>query len=995
MDSYSSFCSPVQAEVTSPLDYSLEEVRIRNEDLEDELLRQEIPLTGRVIHVTHYLPISASLHRPGFVPPGGVLTSPPPTPPLPSPSPPPQEISWELEYRYGHDAMYSGIKSICATHEQVIVGWTGDIRHKHHPSIEVDPTTITQEEKDAFRESLEGYAQDEIHGKHGPEWKGLHYEPVWMDNQVAHGHYDRYCKQILWPLFHYLLWQDVAHEYSSADSGYRPYVEANLAYAKAVAAIWRPGDLVWIHDYHLLMVPKALREEIMRNPAPSAAATPNPMMTAKAEDADRGGGTEYFVNHRDSPGADGIVIGLFVHTPFPSSEVFRCLPRRGEILEGMLGANLICFQTYSYCRHFISTCLRVLGYEVSNGGVHSSSSDPPGEVGIVVQGRVVGIVHCAVGIDFSRVTSDLSRPGIQPKLDALRNLYEGKKIIVGRDKLDAITGLSQKLRGFSFLLSRYPEWRNRVVLIQVTSPALTDSSKLETEISELVSSINGDFGSLDFTPVHHYHQTLKKDEFYALLSVADLGLMTPLRDGMNTTSMELVVAQHTTKKSPSILSEFMGVAQELKDSILVNPYNLGDLANAIHRGLTMSEEEKAERHSRMYETVMNHTNHKWGAVLIQYLMSCMLTAHVRSARSTPQLKTDLLVQRYRQVSEDGCRLFMFDYDGTLTPIVRLPHLAVPSSTTLSVLEKLSSDPQNKVWLVSGRDGDFLDQHFGHLPRVGLSAEHGAWEKGILPSDASSDAQRKWQSNLSMIDMSWMAEVEEIFKYYTERTAGSSIEKKKSTLTWHWRAADPEWGEFQCRQCQDLLENNLVHKRPIEVVAGKKNLEVRAAAVNKGEIVRGILYKNPNAEFIFCAGDDKTDEDMFRALNLFVPPPRSNTFLSPSSSTNPTPTSTPSMRSRSLKASPSAASSVRSPSVGTPNMNLTARGSKVLMQAPLSMTSMESPPAGQGYDWPPVELAVEPEGIFATVVGPAKKKTMAGWHVTTSQALVEAMLMLVE
>jgi trehalose 6-phosphate synthase/phosphatase len=347
------------------------------------------------------------------------------------------------------------------------------------------------------------------------------YIPVWLDDKVAHGHYDGYCKQTLWPLFHYLLWQDVATEYSSADSHYPFYEAANAAFARRIGDIYRPGDLIWVHDYHLLLVPKLVRESI-----PDA------------------------------------VLGLFVHTPFPSSEVFRCLPRRKEILDGMLGANLVCFQTYSYSRHFISTCIRVCGYETTTRGID-------------VEGHVTAVMHCPVGIDAERVARDITRPGIKPKLEALRNLYEGKKIIVGRDKLDVVKGVLQKLRAFEKLLQDYPQWVGNVVMIQVTSPALTDSPKLERMVSELVAHINGEFGSLDFIPVHHYHQTLKKDEFYALLSVADLAVITPLRDGMNTTSMEFVIAQNDTGKNPSVLSEFMGISKNMEDALLVNPWNLG------------------------------------------------------------------------------------------------------------------------------------------------------------------------------------------------------------------------------------------------------------------------------------------------------------------------------------------------------------------------------------------------------------------------------------
>ena len=334
----------------------------------------------------------------------------------------------------------------------------------------------------------------------------------------------------------------------------------------------------------------------------------------------------------------------------------------------MLGANLVCFQTYSYQRHFVSSCIRVCGYETTAS-----------QNGIDVEGHVAAVNYSPVGIDTARVSRDILRPGIQPKLDALHALYEGKKIIVGRDKLDVVKGVVQKvsgdtlvcfshamilivfypqLRAFEKLLQDYPQWVGKVVLIQVTSPAMTDSPKLERQVSELVAHINGEYGSLDFIPVHHYHQTIKKDEFYALLSIADLALITPLRDGMNTTSMEFVIAQERTKKSPLVVSEFMGISNNMPETLQINPWSLGDVAAAINRGLTMSPEEKTERHDKMYKVVNTHTSHSWAATLVRMLLKQMGLENVM-ARQTPFMEKNRLEECYLKAKK---RLFLFDYD---------------------------------------------------------------------------------------------------------------------------------------------------------------------------------------------------------------------------------------------------------------------------------------------------------------------------------------------
>ncbi|KAI0316381.1 trehalose-6-phosphate phosphatase [Amylostereum chailletii] len=864
-----------------PVAISLDDVRAAVRAREDDLRAKGIPLSGRVLHVCHYLPITATLHassRPGIL-------SPPPTPPQPasdippspsddSPAPqlPQQDPKWTLGARHGHAAMISGIRSLSNTHEQLIIGWTGDIERPHTTSagekIKIPTTSLNDEDRASLAQEIASYDAEDLEDKGKTK-----YVPVWLDDKVAHGHYDGYCKETLWPLFHYLLWQDVSPHNSSsfsADTHWAPYEQANAVFARAIMDVYQPGDLVWVHDYHLLLLPKLLR-----------------MMIPDA------------------------CIGLFVHTPWPSSEVFRCLPRRKEILDGMLGANLVCFQTYSYSRHFISSCVRVCGYEVAARGID-------------VEGHVTAVQHTPVGVDAERVARDILRPGIQPKLDSLLKLYSGKKIIIGRDKLDVVKGIVQKLRAFEKLLHDYPEWIGKVVLIQVTSPALSDSPKLERQVSELVSQINGEYGGLDFIPVHHYHQTIKKDEFYALLSAADLGVITPLRDGMNTTSMEFVIAQGRSKKSPLILSEFMGISSNMADAMQINPWNLGDMAAAMHRGLTMSEEEKETRHTRLHEVVTTHTSHTWASMLVKLLLGQMGVSNM--ARQTPVLPTPHMKMRYQTAAK---RLFMLDYDGTLAPIVKTPEMAVPTEDTLTALTQLAADPHNLVYIISGRDSAFLEQHLGHIEKLGMSAEHGGFMR--------EPGENGWANFTENLDMGWMGEVLEVFKYYTERTTGSHIEVKKSSITWHYRGSDPEWGQFQCRQCQDLLENNVAHKRPIEVLVGKKNLEVRPIAVNKGEIVKRIIYKNPDAEFIFCAGDDKTDEDMFRALSF----PESEE-------------------------------------------------TRVAMDPPLSMSLLENE---KGAPHPRVTLALHPDDVFTTAVGHATKRTLAKWHVTSPVEVVEELLAL--
>ncbi|KAI7515151.1 glycosyltransferase family 20 protein, partial [Hortaea werneckii] len=208
---------------------------------------------------------------------------------------------------------------------------------------------------------------------------------------------------------------------------------------------------------------------------------------------------------------------------------------------------MIGFQAYSYSRHFSSCCTRILGFDSSSAGVDAF-------------GAHVAVDVFPIGINANTtIQAAFESPEVEEKVSALREMYSGKKIIVGRDRLDSVRGVAQKLQAFEIFLERNPEWRDQVVLIQVTSPTSIEEredkgDKTANKISDLVARINGAFGSLSFTPVQHYPQYLSKEEYFALLRVADVGLITSVRDGMNTTALEYVICQRDNH-GPLIISE--------------------------------------------------------------------------------------------------------------------------------------------------------------------------------------------------------------------------------------------------------------------------------------------------------------------------------------------------------------------------------------------------------------------------------------------------------
>ncbi|TNY18472.1 trehalose-6-phosphate phosphatase [Rhodotorula diobovata] len=715
-----------------------------------------------------------------------------------------QTHRWVLHPRRGHAALNSGLKSL-KDRPLVVVGRPDDLMDADGEVL--GQNALSDDAKKDLEKGLKSMSNE------GTE--GIGCVPVWLDDKLHHSFYEGMCKEYLWPIFHYLSLPDNISK-KTEQAAWDAYYETNMVYAKRVASVYKPGDLVWIHDYHLLLVPQMLRE-LLQDQNPS--------------------------------------ISLFLHCPFPSSEFFRCLPRREELLDGMLGCNLVCFQTHSYARHFLSSCVRVNGYEARASGVD-------------VKGRIVHLANCPIGIDVDNVEHDRQQPGVLPKVEALRRLYAGKKIIVGRDKLDPTKGVLPKLRAFERFLHDYPEWANKVVLMQVTSPSPGDSPALATKVSELVDQINGTYGSLEFQPVHHYHQTIERDEYFALLSVADLALITSRRDGMNTTSMEYIICQ-AEAKGPLIVSEFTGVSAVLNKAIKVNPWDLGGVARAIDSCLNMPLDERTVRHGALHRAVTSQTAAVWAHTNILKLLESLQDE--QATQNTPELDEEVVAQKYQQSHR---RLLMFDYDGTLTPIVKDPSAATPSPVLLSSLEALARDPKNVVYIISGRDGAFLEEHLGHIPNLGMSAEHGCFLRA--------PGAKEWISLTDDLNMDWKTDVVRIFRYYEARTQGAFVEKKVSSVTFHYRNADPVFGLFQAKECQAMLES-MQESLPIDVLVGKKNVEVRPAHTNKGEIVRRLLYQHPDAEFCMCAGDDKTDEDMFHSMaRIFsnYTPGATKTLISP-------------------------------------------------------------------------------------------------------------------
>jgi trehalose 6-phosphate synthase/phosphatase len=642
---------------------------------------------------------------------------------------------WELDPRRGTSALFDSFSYLASSSSpwnHTLVGWTGEITNAKTASvvttqaptnkaaapIPVDPKapTAVPQGPSGFRIGREDRdrLEKQLERDHGGR-----IVPVWLVDEVDDGkdeyvlksqsHWRTYAEHELYTMFHYK--QNEPDDGRATRKSWADYYRMNRLFADRILEIYKPGDIIMVHDFYLLLLPSLLRQRL-----------PN------------------------------IYIGFFLHIPFPSSEFYRCLSRRKEILEGVLGANMIGFQSYSYSRHFSSCCTRVLGFDSSSAGVDA-------------YGAHVAVDVFPIGINaVSTQRQAFGDPEIDEKIKGIREMYAGKKLIVGRDRLDAVRGVVQKLEAFETFLQKYPEWQGKVVLIQVTSPSgvHTDRAdgaqeKVVNKISDLAAKINGLYGTLDFTPVRHFPQYLSREEYFALLRIADIGLITSVRDGMNTTSMEYIICQKDNH-GPLILSEFSGTSSSLSGASHINPWDMGGVADAINDALKQSEKEREQSHAQLYKHVVTNNVQAWTNNYLKRLLTNLSSFDQTFA--TPALDRAKVLFQYRQAKK---RLFMFDYDGTLTPIVKDPQAAIPSDRVIRTLKTLAADPSNAVWIISGRDQAFLDEWMGHIPELGLSAEHGSFMRH--------PRSRDWENLTETTDMSWQSDVIDVFQHYTDKTQG--------------------------------------------------------------------------------------------------------------------------------------------------------------------------------------------------------------------------------
>lgn len=623
-------------------------------------------------------------------------------------------------------------------------------------------------------------------------YRELNVVPVPLTEDETQRYYEGYCNGLLWPLFHGFLGQlplDVPD--------WPVYQAVNERFADVIAAQYQADDLVWVHDYQLMLVPRLVRERI-----------PNAR------------------------------IGFFLHIPFPSPETFRTVPAREQLLDGLLGADLVGFHTASYVRNFSSSVLHVLGV--------STNIDR-----LSWQGRASSLGVFPMGVDAKAFEDAANSYEASQLLNEFRG-STNEQLLVGIDRLDYTKGIPRRLLAYERLLEQHPELHGRVRLVQVAVPSRTNVdayAEFRTQVDALVGRINGRFGSPQWAPVHYVYRGLSETGVVALYRAADVMVVTPIRDGMNLVAKEFCAAR-SDEGGVLVLSEFAGAAAELAEALHVNPYDIERTAAAIHRALTLPREERRTRMAAMRHRVFGYDVHHWANAFVEALEAASGRPDHVALQLTPLAEVERAVKA--MVAAPNL-LLLLDYDGTLTPIVATPDLARPDDEILALLAKVAAKPGVELHVVSGRSRDTLGEWLGNLS-IGLHAEHGFWSRA--PGG-------EWKGRETLPD-SWRGRARDILNDFAERTPGSLVEEKKSGLAWHYRMCDPEFGAFQANELRVHL-SALLTNAPVELLSGDKVVELRPHGSNKGRVAQALMKQAKPGVLVAAFGDDVTDEDLFAAL----------------------------------------------------------------------------------------------------------------------------------
>jgi len=620
----------------------------------------------------------------------------------------------------------------------------------------------------------------------------LNLYPVFLTQNEINLYYEGFSNEVLWPVFHYLV------TYAHYEQSYWDcYQSVNEKFAKSAMQVLGRKDKIWIQDYQLLLLPGILREKL-----PNA------------------------------------TIGFFQHIPFPSYEIFRLIPWREELLNGLIGADLIGFHTFDDVRHFISTATRLLPVNSSSNVLNSNE-------------RQIVVEAFPMGIDYDKFSSLTATEKVKKEIDYFRTGKEEMKVILSIDRLDYSKGILERLKALELLLQVHPEYIGKIELFMIVVPSrdtVPQYSELRDQIDQFVGNLNARYRSINWIPVNYFYRSFPIEVLSALYASADICLVTPMRDGMNLVSKEYI-ASRNNNDGVLILSEMAGASKELTDAVIVNPNNLGDIMEAIVTALKMPLDEQQQRMIAMRAIVEKFNVKHWVNNFILRLNEVKDSQKSLLTKHAVNTINEVIAAKYAKTTD---RVLFLDYDGTLVDFTGNIDDASPDDELYDLIENLTIDNANKVVIISGRRNETLEQWFGHL-KVDLIAEHGAWQKSYGD---------KWNS-LPLLTDQWKQEIKTLLETYTDRTPGSFIEEKSYSLVWHYRKAEEGLGDLRANEIISHMKI-LAADKGLQLMPGNKVIEFKNMEVNKGKAALNWLY-DKKLDFILALGDDHTDEDIFRVL----------------------------------------------------------------------------------------------------------------------------------
>lgn len=634
--------------------------------------------------------------------------------------------------------------------------------------------------------------EEDIKGFVSEKLKELNLVPVFLTEEDITGYYEGFSNEVLWPVFHYI------STYARFDlDKWESYKNVNQKFAQIISQYIEPGDTVWVHDYQLLLLPNIIREQFPE-----------------------------------------VSIAFFQHIPFPSQELFRMIPWRKELLSGILGADLVGFHTYDDVRHFISAATQLLDLHIDGSIIRMDE-------------RAIAVEPFPMGID-SRKFSELSESNNVKEIEnRIKSSYKNQRILLSIDRLDYSKGIIQRLEAYHQFLEDNSEYHEKVVLFMIVVPSrdnVLEYQRLKDEVDRLVGNINSQHGKYDWTPVAYFYNSFPIEYLSALYNIADVCLVTSMRDGMNLVCKEYI-ASRNDNTGVLILSEMAGASKELNDALIINPNNLHEVKDALVEALNMPEEEMRDRMSTMRELIFKYNIDHWVKIYMARLSELI---EIKTSMKTRLVKEQLrneIAQLYNQASK---RLILLDYDGTLVGFKKQIDLASPDRDLLELLDKFITDKKNTTTIISGRKHQTLEKWFGNRALF-LVAEHGAWTK---------DINTAWKKKQGLSD-SWKEEVHQLMDDFCDRTPGSFIEEKSYSLVWHYRKVQKGLGPLRANNLMDNLRY-IIPSYGLQLLNGDKVVEVKQSEVNKGKAALQLLEKE-KFDFILAIGDDYTDEDTFKVL----------------------------------------------------------------------------------------------------------------------------------